>query len=110
MATARIFNSSFIAEELAISDDEGDSGSAMEVSGDDLDYESDATSSESSEEVFELSEVELTKFHCIIASILSMRLPDTAPIRIRPTSCHWSVQIGWCIFTQRILLFTSRGS
>ena len=31
MATARIFDSSFIAEELAISDDEGDSGSDIEV-------------------------------------------------------------------------------
>ena len=50
MATARIFDSSFIVEELAISDDENDSGSDIEVSGDDLDYESDATSSESSEE------------------------------------------------------------
>jgi len=50
MATARIFDSSFIAEELAISDDEGDSSSDIEVFGDDLDYESDATTSESSEE------------------------------------------------------------
>ena len=40
----------FIGEELTISDDEGDIGSDIEVSGDDLDYESDATSSESSEE------------------------------------------------------------
>jgi len=49
MATAGIFDSSFIGEELTISGDEGDSGIDIEVSGDDLDYESDVTSNESSE-------------------------------------------------------------